>query len=564
MEAFELPEVTDECEDVSPRCLVGKILAPKILNKPAVANILLAAWKSRAGVVVTPWKENIFLFQFQELEDRTRVLHEAPWSVMGHLLILMPLPLGRAIDELEFRWNPFWVQVHGLPLAKMTRAHGEVIGSRIGRLVEVEAPSDGLLIHRSFLRLRVEVDVTKPLLQGFILYRRDSTGPVDEGLKVYYKYEKLSEFCYDCGRIGHDKMTCKFVSREEGLQSHYGPHLRIGPARSLHLIHRSPRNITEDGGTGSDAPVPPLNIPTSCTVARRSGAAGTEDSRTTLPTSHQLAASTEVRSVRFSVVELEASERLQPECPRPCSPVPSQDTSPDLGPPLRESSLLSGPPSLSPLRAGPPIVVDTAQPQFPPSSAQYEVPCSAPYFVTEPSETILPVTQPTNSMDPLPIRVQELSPSASPVRPGPPASLSELCLTKVFNCLSLKRPHSDDDMCESVIQKKLKGNLLELENVSGESKALHVVASKSPARVLARRVKRQRKNSLVDIKVQLLEADANSISGGTGPVRITSLDATGDCPRFGMSLNAEACGVDSSTHSERVVVADPEQPQASC
>ncbi|KAI7997134.1 hypothetical protein LOK49_LG10G00465 [Camellia lanceoleosa] len=164
MEAFELPEVTNECEDVSPRCLVGKILAQKILNKPAVANILLATWKSRTGVVVTPWKENIFLFQFKDLEDRSRVLQETPWSVMGHLLVLMPLSLGKAIDELDFRWTPFWVQVHGLPLAEMTRAHEEVIGSRIGRLVEVEAPSEGLLIHHSFLRLRVKMDVTKPLL----------------------------------------------------------------------------------------------------------------------------------------------------------------------------------------------------------------------------------------------------------------------------------------------------------------------------------------------------------------------------------------------------------------
>lgn len=82
MESFELPEVTDECEDVSHRCLVRKILAPKILNKLAVTKILLTAWKTRAGVSITPWKENIYLFQFEDLEDRSRVLLEAPWSVM--------------------------------------------------------------------------------------------------------------------------------------------------------------------------------------------------------------------------------------------------------------------------------------------------------------------------------------------------------------------------------------------------------------------------------------------------------------------------------------------------
>ncbi|GMP72413.1 hypothetical protein CsSME_00030462 [Camellia sinensis var. sinensis] len=267
MEAFELPEVIDECEDVSHRCLVGKILALTILNKPAVTNILLATWKTRASVVITPWKENVFLFQFDDLEDRLRVLQEAPWSVMRSLLVLQPLPLGKAIDELDFRWSPFWVQVHGLPLDEMTRAHREVIGNRIGRLVEIEAPSDGLLIHRNFLRLRVEVDVSKPLLQ-FILYRRDSSGPVGDGLKIYYKYERLSEFCYDCGRNGHDKLACKFVSREEGLHSGYGPNQRTGPAKSLNLLQSSMRRNTEDLRTGRDKPEPHLHIPISRMAAR--------------------------------------------------------------------------------------------------------------------------------------------------------------------------------------------------------------------------------------------------------------------------------------------------------
>ncbi|KAI7996425.1 hypothetical protein LOK49_LG10G01539 [Camellia lanceoleosa] len=126
-------------------------------------------------------------FRFEDLEDRSRVLLEAKWSVI------------------------------------------ESIGSSSVLPGMVEAPSDDLLIHRSFLRLRVEVDVTKPLLQGFILYHRDSSGPVGDGVKVYYKYEKLTEFCYDCGRIGHNNLSCKFVSRDEGRNSGYGPNQRTRP-----------------------------------------------------------------------------------------------------------------------------------------------------------------------------------------------------------------------------------------------------------------------------------------------------------------------------------------------
>ncbi|KAL7175593.1 hypothetical protein ACSBR2_029233 [Camellia fascicularis] len=87
MDNFDLSKGLDECEDVSKLCLVGKILAPKILNKLDVSNILHRAWKTRADVSISPWNDNVFLFQYVEVEDRQKVLLEAPWLVMGKLLV---------------------------------------------------------------------------------------------------------------------------------------------------------------------------------------------------------------------------------------------------------------------------------------------------------------------------------------------------------------------------------------------------------------------------------------------------------------------------------------------
>ncbi|KAI8012561.1 hypothetical protein LOK49_LG06G01408 [Camellia lanceoleosa] len=81
---------------------------------------------------------------------------------MGNLLVLQALITGSSVSEMEFSHCPFWVQVHGLPLDRMTRRNGQIIMSSIGSLIGVEGPHDDLLLYRSFLRIRVDIDVTKP------------------------------------------------------------------------------------------------------------------------------------------------------------------------------------------------------------------------------------------------------------------------------------------------------------------------------------------------------------------------------------------------------------------
>ncbi|GMP35408.1 hypothetical protein CsSME_00007851 [Camellia sinensis var. sinensis] len=95
----------------------------------------------------------------------------------------------------------------------------------------MEAQSEGLLLNRSFLRFRVAINLQEPLPKGIWLKRPQG----GSAIWVFFKYERLSDFCYDCGRIGHDNKICKFVSKEQGQASGYGPELRTGAVKSWGL-----------------------------------------------------------------------------------------------------------------------------------------------------------------------------------------------------------------------------------------------------------------------------------------------------------------------------------------
>ncbi|KAG5565320.1 hypothetical protein RHGRI_001274 [Rhododendron griersonianum] len=183
----DLEEGSGETGEISNVCLVGKVLGTKMFNGP-----------------------------------------EGPWSVMNNLLVLSPLKAGAVVEEMDFSKCPFWVQIHGFPIEKMSRANAEIIGKRFGRLLAIETSPDNILLARSFLRVKVEINIDQPLPKGFWIRRKTSES---KDLWISYKYEKLQDFCYACGRIGHESRGCGFVTREAGQESGYGPNLRTMRAK---------------------------------------------------------------------------------------------------------------------------------------------------------------------------------------------------------------------------------------------------------------------------------------------------------------------------------------------
>ena len=95
----------------------------------------------------------------------------------------------------------FWVQVHGLPLDRQHLLNLQRIGRIMGRVLDTDLSGSGW---KHLIRVRVEMDVGKSLCIGFHMNREKLLA-----LWIPFKYEKLGNFCYRCGLLGHEVKACR-------------------------------------------------------------------------------------------------------------------------------------------------------------------------------------------------------------------------------------------------------------------------------------------------------------------------------------------------------------------
>ncbi|OMP06952.1 hypothetical protein COLO4_07749 [Corchorus olitorius] len=135
---------------------------------------------------------------------------------------------GLTLDELDFSQVAYWVQVHGLSLDQMSPKNAKKVGDQIGRVLEIEDPISSHGIRRGFFRIRVLIDVTKPLPSGFWASR-----PGKSNVWASFKYEHLADFCYNCGCLGHVEGHCvkdTVMSIPDPSLPKYGPWMRANPS----------------------------------------------------------------------------------------------------------------------------------------------------------------------------------------------------------------------------------------------------------------------------------------------------------------------------------------------
>lgn len=154
-------------------------------------------------LIIREVSKDVFLFSFKEKDDCDRVLETEPWIFDRAILVLKVYDPSKMVDFEDFRLTKFWVQIHGLPPNGMFPEVGELVGDIMGKCVKVDKDEDGKCVGK-FMRVRVSSDITKPL-RRVAKVRLGDHGPI---LWADLRYEKLPDFCFGCGRLGHSVKEC--------------------------------------------------------------------------------------------------------------------------------------------------------------------------------------------------------------------------------------------------------------------------------------------------------------------------------------------------------------------
>lgn len=150
---------------------------------------------------------------------------------------------------MDFSLIPTWVQIWGLPAHCRTKPMGRKIGSFIGEVLEAEIyefPEKKLIN-----KVKVNLDIGKPLKAG------PNAGSSKDGLfGVNFKYEKLPQFYFFRGMIGHGEQGCNLIVQAEKdpliKSKNLGPWLRTNKlGRKKFDDKDSPRTDFQSNNPGS-------------------------------------------------------------------------------------------------------------------------------------------------------------------------------------------------------------------------------------------------------------------------------------------------------------------------
>ncbi|PKI38346.1 hypothetical protein CRG98_041257 [Punica granatum] len=222
-EILELQTNEAEAQESIPLTLLIKPFGFKPLPPKSVIPRLLQAWNIKQGVTISPKKytDDTLICLFRDKRDMTHVERDRAWSVQGAHMMIARWDNGLLLEEIKFKTVTFWIQIRGIPPELLSKTNIVRLAEKASKVLEIDW-KDTQSLSKWYItpRALVQVPVNNPLCPGRRINRKNRTPTW-----VFFKYEYLKTFCYDCSILGHDQAHCS-LETPAPLNLH-GPWLRF-------------------------------------------------------------------------------------------------------------------------------------------------------------------------------------------------------------------------------------------------------------------------------------------------------------------------------------------------
>ncbi|KAF9614075.1 hypothetical protein IFM89_014875 [Coptis chinensis] len=185
-----------------PLTLMGKLYGGHKIQLEDLSEEVHRLWQTKKEVCLDMMDRDHIRITFEEESERAHVLANGPWNIYGYILSIKEWRGDHRMEDYNFDFVKFWVQIWDLLKARINQANVWKIGAELGSVCEVDlsCPPE---FNQPVARVRIEMDIKERLTKEQKI--KLETG---DSLVVRFKYEKLEIFCYFCGVvIRHDQTT---------------------------------------------------------------------------------------------------------------------------------------------------------------------------------------------------------------------------------------------------------------------------------------------------------------------------------------------------------------------
>ena len=193
--------VVEESDGESEYFLAARFYTGRMLSMVAIAKTLKGIWRTRRGFEVRDMGDHRVLFIFRDEGDVEHIMKGEPWTFDKHLVALKRIKKHSDLSQLKFETTCMWVQVHNLPIGISSSAAKSIV-SATGKVFENSLDKE-VYEGNNFVRVRVGIDITKPLCRGRKLALRDGQDSL-----VCFKYERIPNICHWCSKLTHMDKEC--------------------------------------------------------------------------------------------------------------------------------------------------------------------------------------------------------------------------------------------------------------------------------------------------------------------------------------------------------------------